>query len=292
MGSHRWPRPAASQPSRRSVASTRRPSKIGQKKAKNVARIGLGAQPEAIVDGSPKIKRRSRLRRCRPRRCSNAWRQNRRRPGLQTPSPYCGGDLTEPREFNLMFETYTGALQTRKNKAFLRPETAQGIFVNFKNVLDSTRVKVPFGIAQIGKSFRNEITPRNFTFRSREFEQMEIEFFCHPASSPEWYAVLARAAVPVVRRPGAGRRPAAAARPRARGAEPLLLRHGRHRVRLPLPGRGRVRRAGGRGPSRRLRPAEPHGGQAGQGAGPRRPRAGRRAATSTASPSTAAAART
>ena len=71
--------------------------------------------------------------------------------------------------------------------AFLRPETAQGIFVNFKNVLDSTRVKVPFGIAQIGKSFRNEITPRNFTFRSREFEQMEIEFFCHPASSPQWY---------------------------------------------------------------------------------------------------------
>jgi glycyl-tRNA synthetase len=97
------------------------------------------------------------------------------------------GTLTEPREFNLMFKTTVGALGTEEDAAFLRPETAQGIFVNFKNVLDSTRVKVPFGIAQVGKSFRNEITPRNFTFRSREFEQMEIEFFCHPASSPAWY---------------------------------------------------------------------------------------------------------
>jgi glycyl-tRNA synthetase len=97
------------------------------------------------------------------------------------------GTLTEPREFNLMFESYTGAMRDEENKVFLRPETAQGIFVNFKNVLDSTRVKVPFGIAQIGKSFRNEITPRNFTFRSREFEQMEIEFFCRPDSSRAWY---------------------------------------------------------------------------------------------------------
>ncbi len=97
------------------------------------------------------------------------------------------GTLTEPREFNLMFKTYVGALSGEEGAAFLRPETAQGIFVNFKNVLDSSRVKIPFGIAQIGKSFRNEITPRNFTFRSREFEQMEIEFFCHPASSPAWY---------------------------------------------------------------------------------------------------------
>jgi glycyl-tRNA synthetase len=107
--------------------------------------------------------------------------------GLQSPCPNCGGDLTEPRDFNLMFETYAGALQDESNKCFLRPETAQGIFVNFKNVCDSTRVRVPFGIAQMGKSFRNEITPRNFTFRSREFEQMEIEFFCHPKSSPQWY---------------------------------------------------------------------------------------------------------
>ena len=97
------------------------------------------------------------------------------------------GTLTAPREFNLMFETHTGAVSDDSSKVFLRPETAQGIFVNFKNVCDSTRVRVPFGIAQIGKSFRNEITPRNFTFRSREFEQMEIEFFCQPAASPEWY---------------------------------------------------------------------------------------------------------
>ncbi|WP_460168403.1 glycine--tRNA ligase [Thermostilla marina] len=97
------------------------------------------------------------------------------------------GTLTEPREFNLMFKTYVGALGGEESAAFLRPETAQGIFVNFKNVLDSTRVKIPFGIAQIGKSFRNEITPRNFTFRSREFEQMEIEFFCRPETSRAWY---------------------------------------------------------------------------------------------------------
>ncbi|HET6572330.1 MAG TPA: glycine--tRNA ligase [Fimbriiglobus sp.] len=97
------------------------------------------------------------------------------------------GTLMEPRSFNLMNQTYVGAIQSEDNVAYLRPETAQGIFVNFKNVLDSTRVKLPFGIAQIGKAFRNEINPRNFIFRSREFEQMEIEFFCHPAESMKWY---------------------------------------------------------------------------------------------------------
>ena len=97
------------------------------------------------------------------------------------------GTLTEPREFNLMFKTFVGALSGEEGTAFLRPETAQGIFVNFKNVLDSTRHRLPLGIAQMGKSFRNEITPRNFTFRSREFEQMEIEFFCHPNESTDWY---------------------------------------------------------------------------------------------------------
>jgi len=97
------------------------------------------------------------------------------------------GTLLPPREFNLMFKTYVGALSGEEGAAFLRPETAQGIFVNFKNVCDSSRVRIPFGIAQIGKSFRNEITPKQFTFRSREFEQMEIEFFCHPNSSREWY---------------------------------------------------------------------------------------------------------
>lgn len=108
-------------------------------------------------------------------------------PALRPACPECRGELTEPREFNLMFKTTVGALGGEEDVAFLRPETAQGIFVNFRNVTDSTRVKVPFGIAQMGKSFRNEITPRNFTFRSREFEQMEIEFFCHPTQSPQWY---------------------------------------------------------------------------------------------------------
>jgi len=103
--------------------------------------------------------------------------------------PTCGAkkSLTEPREFNLMFETHTGALQADSSKCYLRPETAQGIFVNFPNVLDTSRVKLPFGIAQVGKSFRNEINPRNYTFRSREFEQMEIEFFCHPDTAMDWY---------------------------------------------------------------------------------------------------------
>ncbi len=107
--------------------------------------------------------------------------------GLVTPCPNCGGDLTEPRDFNLMFESHAGAIKEEDNKVFLRPETAQGIFVNFKNVVDTTRIRLPFGIAQMGKSFRNEITPRNYTFRSREFEQMEIEFFCHPDESQKWY---------------------------------------------------------------------------------------------------------
>ena len=95
--------------------------------------------------------------------------------------------LTEPREFNLMFQTYVGAVVADESKAYLRPETAQGIFLNYKNVLDTMRVKVPFGIAQIGKSFRNEVTPRNFIFRSREFEQMEMEWFCHPDDAQTWF---------------------------------------------------------------------------------------------------------
>ncbi len=97
------------------------------------------------------------------------------------------GTLTEPRQFNLMFKTYIGATATEDDVAYLRPETAQGVFVQFKNVVDTTRVKVPFGIGNTGTSFRNEVTPRNFTFRSREFEQMELEFFCHPSESQEWY---------------------------------------------------------------------------------------------------------
>jgi len=101
---------------------------------------------------------------------------------MLVPSPATGkpGSLTPPREFNMMFETHVGALRDASSACYLRPETAQGIFANFKNVLDTGRVKVPFGIAQIGKAFRNEITPRNFIFRSREFEQMEIEYFIPP----------------------------------------------------------------------------------------------------------------
>src|SRR5690606_14481993 len=103
-------------------------------------------------------------------------------PGASSP-----GTLTAPRAFNLMFKTHVGALEDSSSVAYLRPETAQGIFVNFKNVLDTARVRLPFGIGQIGKAFRNEINPRNFTFRSREFEQMEIEFFCRAEEAPEWY---------------------------------------------------------------------------------------------------------
>lgn len=97
------------------------------------------------------------------------------------------GTLTEPRQFNLMFKTFVGAVEDPSAIAYLRPETAQGIFANFRNVIDTSRVKVPFGIAQIGKAFRNEVTPRNYIFRSREFEQMEIEFFASPNEAAKWY---------------------------------------------------------------------------------------------------------
>lgn len=97
------------------------------------------------------------------------------------------GTLTEPRQFNLMFKTFVGVVEDPSAIAYLRPETAQGIFVNFRNVIDTSRVKVPFGIAQIGKAFRNEVTPRNYIFRSREFEQMELEFFVHPKDAGAWY---------------------------------------------------------------------------------------------------------
>lgn len=101
--------------------------------------------------------------------------------------PACGGTLTEPRQFNTMFQTHVGPLADDASVAYLRPETAQGTFVNFKNVLQTTARKVPFGIAQIGKSFRNEITTGNFIFRSREFEQMELEFFVRPGTDDEWF---------------------------------------------------------------------------------------------------------
>ncbi|HEV7297796.1 MAG TPA: glycine--tRNA ligase [Tepidisphaeraceae bacterium] len=103
------------------------------------------------------------------------------------PCILCGAPLGEPEQFNLMMISYAGLQQTQENLVYLRPETAQGIFLDYKNILDTTRVKVPFGVAQVGKSFRNEVTPRNFIFRSREFEQMEMEFFCPPDQSLEWF---------------------------------------------------------------------------------------------------------
>jgi glycyl-tRNA synthetase len=107
--------------------------------------------------------------------------------GTPNVCPECQGPLTEPRMFNLMFKTFMGPVEDSANTVFLRPETAQGIFINFLNVLTTTRRKLPFGIAQVGKSFRNEITPGNFTFRTREFEQMELEFFVRPGTDEQWH---------------------------------------------------------------------------------------------------------
>ncbi len=101
--------------------------------------------------------------------------------------PECGGKLTVPRQFNLMFKTFIGPVEEENAKTFLRPETAQGIFINYKNILDSQRLKIPFGIAQIGKAFRNEITPGNFIFRTREFEQMELEYFVKPGEDEKFF---------------------------------------------------------------------------------------------------------
>lgn len=114
--------------------------------------------------------------------CKQRWRAD---DLEEQKCPDCGGELTEPRMFNLMFQTFVGAVEEQANVVYLRPETAQGIFVNFQNVLSSTRKKLPFGIAQIGKSFRNEITTGNFVFRMREFEQMEIEYFVKPGTDDE-----------------------------------------------------------------------------------------------------------
>jgi glycyl-tRNA synthetase len=129
-------------------------------------------------------------------RCKRRWREDHLRdqlaaeggdPDAELRCPVCDGELSEPRQFNLMFETHMGPVQDEGSRIFLRPETAQGIFVNFKNVLQFARKRPPFGIAQVGKAFRNEITPGNFIFRTREFEQMEIEYFVPPSEAPEWH---------------------------------------------------------------------------------------------------------
>jgi glycyl-tRNA synthetase len=128
----------------------------------------LGLKPESVETGSEQM------------------RQLRLPPGARC--AVCGSDqLTEPRPFNLMFKTHCGAVEEEASLTYLRPETAQGIFANFLNIVNTARQKVPFGIAQIGKAFRNEINPRNFTFRSREFEQMELEFFIKPGTDAQWH---------------------------------------------------------------------------------------------------------
>lgn len=101
--------------------------------------------------------------------------------------PECGGELLKPRKFNLMMKTFVGPLEDKASIAYLRAETCQGIYMNFENVLNSMRLKIPFGIAQIGKAFRNEVNPKNFIFRTREFEQMEMQWFCHPQQANKWF---------------------------------------------------------------------------------------------------------
>ncbi len=135
----------------------------GCKKRFRADHIGVAQPPPAVSEGA-------QPRAAVPQRC-----------------PECGGELTEARQFNLMFKTFMGPVEEGAAVVFLRPETAQGIFVNFENVMASARLKPPFGIAQIGKSFRNEITPGNFIFRTREFEQMEIEYFVKPGTDEQWF---------------------------------------------------------------------------------------------------------
>ncbi len=123
------------------------------------------------------------------KKCKTRFREDKLDPQAiaDKKCPECGGELTEPRQFNLMFTTHLGPVQDHGSVVYLRPETAQGIFVNFKNVVDTSRVNIPFGIAQVGKAFRNEITTKNFIFRTCEFEQMEMQFFVKPGTEDEWF---------------------------------------------------------------------------------------------------------
>ena len=181
------------------------------------------------------------------KKCKERWREDK----IDGVCPNCGStEFTEPRAFNLMFKTQAGPVEGEGATAYLRPETAQGIFTNFANVLATVRKKPPFGIAQIGKSFRNEITPQNFVFRTREFEQMEMEYFVPPADADRVVPLLDRDAPRLVPRPRHPRRAAPLARARAGGPLALLARHDRRRVRLPLG----LRRARGHRQPRRLRP--------------------------------------
>ena len=189
--------------------------------------------------------------------CHERWRADK----IDGVCPNCGShDLTEARAFNLMFKTHAGPVEDEGHVAYLRPETAQGMFTNFANVLGTTRKKPPFGIAQVGKSFRNEITPQNFVFRTREFEQMEMEYFVPPDESQKWFDYWLAERMQLVPRPRHPGRQAPPAPPRPERAVALLARHGRRRVPLPL-GLGRAR--GHRQPGR-LRPHRPRQGVGGR----------------------------
>ena len=184
------------------------------------------------------------------RNCHERWRADK----IDGTCPNCGStDLTEPRAFNLMFKTFAGPVEEDATVAYLRPETAQGMFVNFLNVLTTTRKKPPFGIAQVGKSFRNEITPQNFVFRTREFEQMEMEYFVPPDEADQWFHYWLDERMRWYLDLGIPAVEAAAAPPRRRRALALLGGHRRRGVPLPL-GLGRAR--GHRQPHR-LRPEGP-----------------------------------
>ena len=172
--------------------------------------------------------------------------------------PNCGtrGPWTEPRDVQQMLKTYLGVVEDESGLHYLRPETAQGIFVNFANVMNSSRKKPPFGIAQIGKSFRNEITPGNFIFRTREFEQMEMEFFVEPGRrTRSGTSTGSTPRTALVRRPRHQPRQPAPLRAPEGEAVALLEAHRRHRVPLRLPGH-RVGRARGHRQPHRLRPQD------------------------------------
>ena len=175
--------------------------------------------------------------------------------------PNCGnkGTFTEPRMFSGLLRTYLGPVEDESGLAYLRPETAQGIFINYKNVLQSSRKKLPFGIGQIGKSFRNEITPGNFIFRTREFEQAEMEFFVRPGTDEEWHQTWIDTRLRLVRRPRHPQGEPAAVRAPAGEAGPLLQADRGRGVPVRVH-RQRVGRAGGHRQPHRLRPVHPRQG--------------------------------
>ncbi len=163
---------------------------VARRGEEELLRVGVEAGEEQGAREAAVAAANSKTRRRIEKADDLAWaafRADRAPDGEAALCPRCGGQLTEARKFNMMFRTFIGAMEDSSAQAYLRPETAQGIFANYANVTDTTRLKLPFGIAQVGKSFRNEINPRNYTFRSREFEQMEIEFFCHPDTADQWY---------------------------------------------------------------------------------------------------------